>query len=254
MAYKIKLLYAFIATLTILSVYPYTHVYGMDRVLIHMEDDPVWSSSDPSNPGFLLEVVMEMTKYLGIEPVKAFLPWKRAQDETIHGTDSIIFPLARTYARENQYRWLVKLFDVPVAFIAKGNGPLINTYGEAAAISKIGVLSGTPQEEKLNEIQHGKDIQLNVASIKAKNIYNLFSENRVEVLYGGVPEALYAWQRYGYKKRHGKLKWGAVLQKLPLWIGTGKNTRLKSEEWEDALEKVKASGFYEKAYNKYFKQ
>ncbi|RNC79032.1 amino acid ABC transporter substrate-binding protein [Piscirickettsiaceae bacterium NZ-RLO2] len=222
-----------------------------------MGDDPVWASSNPEHPGFLLEIVLEMTKYLNLEPVKDFLPWRRAQFETITADDGVvIFPLARTEARENKYKWLCKLFDIPVAFITTEGGMLINSYEEAAVLKsnqRFGVLLGTPQERRLRYMAEKKGIELNFAALKHKKMYKLLYNKRVPFIYGGIPEALAAWEVDGYSAST-KLIWGKSLQVLPLWIATSKKSkRLKPEDWQRALAKVKASGFYDKTLQRHFK-
>lgn len=220
-----------------------------------MGDDAIYASSQPDRPGFLLEIVLEMAKHQNLEPIKDFLPWRRAQYETIIGNNSVIFPLTRTGSREKKYKWLCKLFDVPVSFITRKGGPIINSYEEASKLAKFGVILGTPQEERLNIIMKEKSLDLRFASFKSDNVYDLFATHKnIIALYAAIPEASSSWERKGYKDKFGELQYGATLQTLPLWIATGKKAEhIKPEDWKAALVKVKASGFFNEVFDKNFK-
>ncbi|WP_155084889.1 amino acid ABC transporter substrate-binding protein [Piscirickettsia salmonis] len=98
-----------------------------------------------------------------------------------------------------------------------------------------------------------KGIELNFAALKHKEMYKLLYNKRVPFICGGIPEALAAWEVDGYSAST-KLIWGKSLQVLPLWIATSKKSkRLKPEDWQRALAKVKASGFYDKTLQRHFK-
>ena len=89
------------------------------EITFYLEDEPIYTSSSTTSPGILMELVMEMSKYLDIKPDIQFYPWKRAQINTVKTPNAIIFPLTRTKKREEKYNWVCKLFDVPVMFINK---------------------------------------------------------------------------------------------------------------------------------------
>lgn len=229
-----------------------SNVYGQDEISLKMKDDPMYTSSDTDQPGVLIEIVLEMSKYLNVELSKDFLPWRRAQYETIIGNNSVIFPLTRTESREQNYKWLCKLFDVQVAFITRKGGPIINSYDEATELTKFAVVLGTPHEERLDIIMKEKQLALSFARLKSDNAFDLFANNKeIIALYGDIHSTSSIWERKGYQKKFGELQYGVTLQILPIWIATGKNaTQIKPEDWKAALDKVKASGFFDKVLDK----
>lgn len=242
-------------TLIILCLIIGFNSYAKNAVKFKLRDGSVYTSADTARPLFLFEIVMEMAKHLDIQPTVEFLPWRRAQVETINSTNAIIFPLTRTQSREPNYKWLCKLFDVPVAFITRQGDPIVNSFEEAAKLRKFGVLEGTPQEERLNQIMKETGLEFRIARLKSKEVYDFFANSTdLVALYGPVPEALNAWEVKGYTNKLGNLQFGTPLQTLPLWVATGKKAdAIKPQAWTEALNKVKASGEFDKILNKHFK-
>ncbi|WP_108652803.1 substrate-binding periplasmic protein [Dongshaea marina] len=216
-------------------------------ITFYLEDEPIYTSSSTTHPGFLLELLREMTHLMGIQPQIKFLPWKRAQQMASNTPNGMIFPLTRTEKREDHYRWIVKIFDVPVMFINRQGRPVISSIEQARKVKKIGVITGTPQEDKLMRMGF-----LNIASVKGKYLYEFLARGRVDAIYTAGPEAVVGWRVTGYP---GKLQFGEVIQTLPLWLAASKNSPLiDSKQWADALEKTKSSSRYSTIYDKYYAQ
>jgi len=172
-----------------------------DRIRFFLEDDLVYASQSKSSPGFLLEIVLEMSRIMEIEPQVEFLPWKRAQIMAISTPNSIIFPLTRTESREPNYRWISKVLDVPVMFITKQGQPLINTIEQAKLLKKIAVIFGTPQEKQLK-----KWGLFNYAIMPGARLYKVLMEGGVDAIYGARPEAVISWKRVATKKNCSLVK------------------------------------------------
>jgi len=220
-------------------------LFANDKISFFLEDEPIYTSNSKSSPGFLLEVVIEMSKKLKIEPEIEFLPWIRAQSMAKHTQNSVIFPLTRTESREPNYKWICKIFDVPVMFINKKGNPVINTVEEANQLRKIGVIWGTPQEEKLKQLGVKP-----VARMKGKMLFEVLAKNVVDAIFTARPEAVIAWKQGGYKE---EIQYGSTLQTLPLWIAANKNSdKIISSQWDEALKKLKTSGFFNLKFEKYY--
>jgi len=216
-------------------------------IVFNLEDEPIYTSSSKTSPGILNELVMEMSKHLDISPEVKFYPWKRAQINTIKTPNAIIFPLTRTTARESQYNWVCKLFDVPVMFINKQGKPKINTVNDARALKKIATVIGSAQGNKIKEFNLNDVIQ-----VKGASLYALLNSGRVDAVYSAQPEAIYAWKKEQHK---GKLQYGATIQVLPLWIASSKDApKIDNKKWIMALQKIKNSGFFAKKYSEYFSE
>lgn len=85
-----------------------------------------------------------------------------------------------------------------------------------------------------------------MARLTSEYVYDFFaSSDDLVAIYGPIPEATKVWKEKGYQEKYGKLQFRKPLQTLSLWIATGKNSEnITPEAWEDALNKVKASGAY----------
>ena len=233
------LLFAF----TFLILFSYRAI-AADDLVFFLEDEPIYTSSDPTSPGFFMEVVLEMTTQMGMTPKIEFLPWKRAQLMAIETPNAVIFPLTRTESREKKYNWICKVFDVPVMFINKKIEARINTIEQARKIRAIGVILGTPQEEFL-EI-HG----LSYITMAGKELYSKLSSNWLDAIYTAKPEALLGWRKGNHD---GELQFGQTHQTLPLWIATSKHSdQIDPLEWSKALAQVKRSGYFKQMVEKYF--
>ncbi len=218
-----------------------------DKVTFFLEDEPVYCSSSQANPGFLLEIVMEMSRNMGVHPKIDFLPWKRAQYEAERTPNSVIFPLTRNETRETHYRWICKIFDVPVMFITKEGNPMVDTLEQARQLRKIAVIFGTPQAAKMDEF----GLQ-NAAAMTGDVLYKALASGNADAIYGAKPEAVIGWRQGGY---NGHLQFGKTFQTLPLWIATSKkSTAIDDQKWEAALEHLKKSGAFDKIMNKYMEK
>ncbi len=215
-----------------------------EDIVFYLEDEPIYTTNSQENSGFLIEVVMEMTKVMGLKPKVQFLPWKRAQLMTIATPNAVIFPLTRTPSREPNYRWICKVFDVPVMFINKQGKALIDSPKQARQIRGIGVILGTPQEEQL------KAFGVPYVTFSGKQLFPALADNRVAAIFTAQPEAVLGWRKAGYSDR---LQFGKTLQVLPLWIATNKDSdKVRDDEWIRALNTIKESGFFNRMLKKYF--
>lgn len=220
-------------------------IQAQPEITFYLEDEPIYTSSSKTSPGILMELVLEMSKHLDISPDIQFYPWKRAQLNTIKTPNSIIFPLTRNKNRENNYNWVCKLFDVPVMFINKRGGKIINTIEDARQLRKVASVIGSAQGNKLKGYQLKDAIQ-----VKGAVLYNLLNSGRVDAIYTAQPEAIYAWGQQNYED---KLQFGATLQVLPLWIASSKHSNhIDNKKWQQALDKIKKSGFFDKKLKEYF--
>jgi polar amino acid transport system substrate-binding protein len=210
-----------------------------------LEDEPIYTSSSKQSPGFLMEVVTEMTKILKVNPKIEFHPWGKAQELAIATPNTMIFPLARTKAREPNYLWICKVFDVKTVFISPKGSALIKTLDQAKKINKIGVIEATPYHAKLKELGFN-----NIASMPSNQLQAALHEKKVDAVCTPGSEFAFAWKKAGYKTR---LQMGAELQTVPLWLaGSKKSNLIKVDEWIEAFDIVQQEGKFDLLYERYF--
>ncbi|MFE8071094.1 transporter substrate-binding domain-containing protein [Marinobacteraceae bacterium S3BR75-40.1] len=235
-----------IVTLALLIWLPMSTLWAQppSAVPVYLEDEPIYTSSNPDTPGFLMEIFQAMSSHLKIHTEVHFMPWNRAQAEASRTPNALIFPLARTEPRESLYLWLCQVFDVPVMFVTKKGQPVIDSFEQARSVRGIGVIIGTPQERMLEQqgVPH--------VSFTGKELYQALADDHINALYTARPEAVFGWRRGGFE---GDLQYGNTLQTLPLWIAAGKDsTWLNPRDWQAALNRVKESGFYQRKEQEYF--
>ena len=215
-----------------------------DPITFYLEDEPVYTSSSQETPGFLMEIVLKMADTMNLKPKIRFLPWKRAQFLAMRTPNAMIFPLTRTSLREHHYRWICKLFDVPVMFINKVGTRKIDTPEQAKKVRGIGVIIGTPQEERL------KAFGIPYVAMPGDQLYAALEQNRVSAIYTAKPEAILGWREAGYRE---PLQFGQTQQELSLWIAANPDSpAVNTADWQEALAKIKQSGYYNAILHKYF--
>jgi len=112
--------------------------------LMTADHRPYASASGPE-PGFVLTLVAELFRMLGLQVVFRFLPWPQAEARAAATPGAAIAPLARTPAREGRFLWAVALFEDPSGFATLHLRPP-DTLEEALALPRIAVLGGGPAE------------------------------------------------------------------------------------------------------------
>src|SRR3990172_466753 len=111
---------------------------------------PPFSIEQGPRVGFVRESVSEIAKRLGTEITVIYgKNWSQSQEETQSRLDTLIFPLARTAAREPHYQWVQKILDMDVAFATAPGRPKVETDVAARALKGIGVRDGSPMVKDL---------------------------------------------------------------------------------------------------------
>ena len=210
-----------------------------------LEDEPIYTSSSKDYPGFLMEVVKEMTEVLKVHPVIEFHAWGKAQELAADTPNTIIFPLARTAAREPRYLWIVKVFDVRTVFINRKGDPVIETLDQAKKLDKIGVIEATPYQDRLREL--GFD---NIVPMPSTDLQSAFYNHEVDAVCTPFSEFAFAWKKAGYTI---PLQSGVLLQTAPLWIAASKKSdAINVDEWIEAFEIVQQEGKFDLLFERYF--
>ena len=113
-------------------------------------DIPPFSIEQGPRVGFVREIVAEIGKRLGTNVTIVYgKSWPKSQEEAKSRPDMLIFPLARTKARDPDYQWVVKVIDADVAFATAPGKPKVETDAAARALKGIGVRDGSPMVKDL---------------------------------------------------------------------------------------------------------
>ncbi|WGL59878.1 transporter substrate-binding domain-containing protein [Pigmentibacter sp. JX0631] len=180
-----------------------------------------------------------------------WLPWKRAQEETLANSDkqSFIIPFTRNAEREPNYNWVSKLYDAETVFITKKGTTKLNSISEAKG-KKIGVLLGSSYETAISNEKNG----LNKADIEAvpndaTNAKKL-EATKIYAWYTGVIGAIATFNVE--KMAIDSFEFGNKIDIEENYIATSKGTAKELvEKVKDAIEAFKKTAEYKTIIKKY---
>lgn len=101
--------------------------------------------------GIAVDILNAAGKTAGVSFRFNFLPWKRAQLETLASADHAIVPLSRTPEREHDYQWIVMLFEYHFVIVTRAGHAAPATLDDVKKLS-VGVLRGNPMHTTLPEL------------------------------------------------------------------------------------------------------
>lgn len=198
---------------------------------------PPFSIEQGPRAGFVREIVSEIAKRLGTETTIIYgKSWPQSQEEAKSRPGTLIFPLARTAAREPHYQWVQKILDMDVAFATAPGRPKVETDVAARSLKGIGVRDGSPM---VKDLQRRGYTNLVIVKSSAENARALH-EGRIDAWYAPVPEVAFNWMEL---RLPGAPAVGLKLDSAPLYIAASRNTPgLDLEQWRAAYTAMERDG------------
>lgn len=174
---------------------------GLLPAPLRAEDGPVLLYGDEHQPpfvrrdepvGLFREATEEMLRRAGQPYTLILTPWRRAQAEVLSGGGGLIMNLARTPARESEYRWLVNVLPTP--YVLVGLGRDYSSLEEAFTDGPVVTLAGTPRaDEAVNIGGAARVITVN----DPQQAVRLLQAGRVVAWYEIDLRVLHAWRSAG---------------------------------------------------------
>ena len=127
--------------------------------LLTLPYPPYTIESGLQAPGALGEIVVTMSKRMGLPTEVEFFPWARAQMIAQTQRHSVIFPMDRSAKREGEYRWIVQLHCRVVGFVALSSFVGDLDHGERLTQFRVGILRASPSQELLKDLKLTKIIE-----------------------------------------------------------------------------------------------
>ena len=206
---------------------------------------PPFSIENGERPGFVREIVAEMAKLVGVEANVTYMNWPQAQELAKTQADTLVYPLARTPAREPHYVWIQKLLDMDVLFATAVGRPPVASEAEAKSLPRIGVREGSPM---VKDLQDRGFANLVIVKSPDENARALVA-GRIDAWYAPAPEIGFNWTTL---KLPGAPVWGAKLDSAPLYVAASKNSPgIQPAEWQRAFAKLKDDGTIERILGAY---
>jgi len=220
-------------------------VPGAEAQTMYLQENLPYSSAG-STEGFMLQIVKEMARVLKQDVPVQFMDWPVAQKTVREGRDGIIFPFTRTPAREANYGWLLKFWDVDDKFFVRAGQPAVDSYDAAAKQPSVGVIGGSAEDGQLKAA--------NVPNVRlyanALAVANAVASGEVAAGYGPIIEMKYSWLS---QKLPGTALFGHTVFVGAHWVATSKNSPdVNPEDWRQAFEVVQQDGTFDRLYAVYF--
>lgn len=221
--------------------------YAEEYTVMTSNLSPFTIDGKGEKPGFLHEVVAEMSTRSKVNLQIKYVPWKRAQVVAKGTPNTLIFGITRTKKREPNYSWLVNLLNTEKVFISSSKP--INSFAEAKQTKHIAVRAATPYERQLKAEGFNNLISVQ----REKQNADLLKKGRAEAWMTLSHRAAYVWQSAGYDIK--ELKVGQALSKSQLFLAghpsLAGNTALK-DKLQKAYNSIVADGTFNKLHMKYF--
>lgn len=198
---------------------------------------PPFSIENGPRVGFVREIVSEIAKRLGADiPIIYGKSWPQSQEEAKSRPDTLVFPLARTSAREPHYQWVLKIVDMNVAFATAPGRPKVETDVAARALKGIGVRDGSPM---VKDLQGRGYTNLVIVKSSAENTRALH-DGKIDAWYAPVPEVAFNWIEL---KLPDAPSFGLNLETVPLYVAASKNTPgIDLEKWRAVYAAMEKDG------------
>ena len=198
---------------------------------------PPFSIEQGQRVGFVREIVSEIGRRLGTDITVVYgNSWPNSQEEAKSRPDTLIFPLARTKAREPDYQWVVKVIDADVAFATGPGRPKVETDAAARVLKGIGVRDGSPMVKDLQGRGYSNLVILKTSAENARAL----QEGKIDAWYAPAPEIAFNWIEL---KLPGGPVFGLKLDSAPIYVAASRNTPgIDLEKWRATFAAMEKDG------------
>jgi polar amino acid transport system substrate-binding protein len=212
--------------------------------VVAAEFPPLTTNAGGQPGGVVLEVVREAGKRAGIPLEFSFLPWQRAQLETLARKDVLIIPFTRTPGREAQYQWVAPVLEFHTVLVTLAKPP---ASIEEARKLVVGYVRGTSFKDEAEQagfpfIEETNDDVMNARKLKLGRIGAWITTDLMA--YGVYRQAGYdpAELKYGPNLGPVKISYVAASHDFP------KETARKIA---NAIDQMRADGSYQAIVKRY---
>lgn len=220
------------------------------RFELHAAPIPPLTMDSVDRPGFLLELMEELSNRLSVEEtgvqvevVYPLKPWSRVLMMLGKETNTLLTPVARTPEREDIFVWITPVMRLSYAF-ATTSDP-IDSFEEAMKVPSVAVYRNSQHESLLLE-KGFTNLDPHEGSINAR----LLAFGRVSAWYSTIPEAQWQWK---IQKLTPKLVLGKDIFSLIVWVAGSKDfPRERIPIIRRIMREIQADGTYNQIYQDYF--
>lgn len=199
--------------------------------------------------GFSTEIVQAILKELNLSYEIQLLPGARGEKLLDEGAHVMNFSLFRTSEREKRYKWIGPIAEDAIYFYKKKGNPLeIQTLEDAKNVKRVacrhkGLVFSVLQKEGFTNLD---------LTTKPDGIIKKVAMGIVDLSVSEVPLGVKYWLKKANLPPDVLEQTPVKLIEFPLYIACTKDIPDEViQQWQEALEHIKASVTYTQIYNKY---
>ncbi|UUX92428.1 cache domain-containing protein [Methanoplanus endosymbiosus] len=216
---------------------------------IMTEEFPPFNYRDKNGEiaGQSTEIVKEILSRLNQKATIELLPWSESYDAALKEPNAVLYSAGINEEREPLFRWVgpIGSFDY-VLYAKSGSGITINSLDAAKKTGKIGVVKDDTRQQFLSDSNFQNTISLQ----DDKTCLNKLMNGEIDLWFGSSLNAAYIAEEEGYSA-------GDIVSVYPVRsneVYIAFNQKIPDEtieNWQNALDSMKADGTYETIINKY---
>lgn len=198
--------------------------------------------------GISVEIVREILQEVGHPDHIEVLPWARAYRIINHKDNCVLFSMSRRPEREKKFKWVGPLVEQNYYFYKRQGSPItIDTLDQARNLKSIGV----PRDFMVHILLETKNFKnLDVSNHPVQDLKKLML-NRVDVVPMGELNLIPTLKEAGISPDQVE-RTGHIIYHSVLYIAFSPNIDDQIiQTWQEALDKLKANGTYQKIRDKY---
>jgi polar amino acid transport system substrate-binding protein len=228
-----------------------TFASAADLTIYAEENPPFNMVKDGQAQGAATDLFLAVAQKAGLAIDRAKIqtvPWARGYDAVQKEANTVLFPVARTEAREGLFKWVGPVYKVKIGLIAqKAKGYKIPDAASAAKL-KIGtVRDGAPEQAVIaagvpaDTLDRGNDLVSNLKKLQA---------GRIDLLAFNAVAAAYNMPTLGMNFADYEVVF--TLSEPTLFFAVSKETSDETvKSLQSALDSLKADGSYDATIKKF---
>lgn len=219
------------------------------NITIMTEDYPPFNYMENAKiKGLSTEIVKELQKRTKTKGAIKILPWPRAYKTLQSKNDCMLYSIARTKDRENQFKWVGPIMENKIfLYKKKGSTANIQSLEDAKKVGSIGVQQNSNGHIYLKS--HGFS-NLDTVPDASLNVKKLLA-GRVDLIPSIKPVIHHRLKQEGLNKDAIE-NTGVSLGKQRLYLAFSKNTDDNLiQNWQAALDDMKRDGTFDNIYKTY---
>lgn len=245
MKISIRLLIAFLLAQS-------TVVKAEEILVLRNESMPFCGTIENEDAGMAVEILSKITERGGPKFTYRSAIWPKAQEFVQKNPSSLIIPLTRTHARENQYTWITPLFthQIRASYRKSKTQPAWSDSPKSIidiADKKVGVIQGSAFIPRLKELGLTKIVTAKNSDQNARKLH----AGRLDFIIESEWVDSYAWKNAGLPAQQMEIAF-TIDEPKTIYLAAGLDfPRETSQKIQDIMKQLQADGTLEQILAKW---